>query len=541
MTKFKPGGPPRYRHQQQGLRDIIKNKGVHALLFEPGTGKTGTALDYASLLALNLNREIRVLIIAPLAALDTWTIQAETFVADGIDVWAEAVGGSIRQRAEILATRAGNPFPNSSIKPKKREHVRAAGHHKSSSLRIRCDDLYDEARLQGPGSFKRSSKLILMAVTIDSFSSRAALTPSMTVNDLLIEGVKRYAPDLIIIDESHRIKSASSNMSRSISRLNSVCPRRLILTGTIMPHSPMDVFGQWRFLNPDAFGTRMADGSVKPLTFSNFRDRYAQLGGWQGKQVVGFKRLDELQHIMAQNSTVARKSEALDLPATTDVIIPVQLSPAEKRAYSEMKKQLATLLPDGSMVAAGNKLAQMMKLRQVTSGFMNDDTGALVPIGTSKLATIKSIIQDNLADENRIVVFSYFRNEVQRLKEMLKDDDGEVLIITGDTNVEDRSKMRERFGSNEKTRLILIAQIKTMSLAVNELVTASHAIFGSLSQQRDDFVQARDRLHRLGQTKPVTFWYAMVSNSIDEVIFNSHQNRTNLEAAILAHISAPDL
>jgi hypothetical protein len=57
--------------------------------------------------------------------------------------------------------------------------------------------------------------------------------------------------------------------------------------------------------------------------------------------------------------------------------------------------------------------------------------------------------------------------------------------------------------------MILIAQTRTMSLAVNELVTASHAVFGSLSLQRDDMIQARDRLNRIGQTRPVTFWYAL--------------------------------
>ena len=82
-----------------------------------------------------------------------------------------------------------------------------------------------------------------------------------------------------------------------------------------------------------------------------------------------------------------------------------------------------------------------------------------------------------------------------------------------------------------------MAQIKTMSLAVNELVTASHAIFGSLSQQRDDYIQARDRLDRIGQTQPVTFWHVIVPGTVDEVILKSHRDRTDLENAMLRHIA----
>jgi hypothetical protein len=75
-----------------------------------------------------------------------------------------------------------------------------------------------------------------------------------------------------------------------------------------------------------------------------------------------------------------------------------------------------------------------------------------------------------------------------------------------------------------------------MNLSVNELVTASNAVFGSLPRPRDDIVQARDRLARIGQTLPTTFWFVMAPNTIDQVIFQSYKDRTNLEAAVLAHI-----
>jgi SNF2 family DNA or RNA helicase len=82
----------------------------------------------------------------------------------------------------------------------------------------------------------------------------------------------------------------------------------------------------------------------------------------------------------------------------------------------------------------------------------------------------------------------------------------------------------------------MVAQIKTMSLAVNELITASHAVFASLSYQRDDWIQAKDRLDRIGQTKPCTFWHAIAPGTVDGVILRSHRDRTNLEDAVLRHI-----
>src|SRR3546814_7696904 len=83
-----------------------------------------------------------------------------------------------------------------------------------------------------------------------------------------------FTPDLIVIDESRRIKGASSNASRTAARLTRLVPRRLILTGTVMPHSPMDVWAQWRFLEPMAFNEPSPHGGLKEMPFGKFEERY---------------------------------------------------------------------------------------------------------------------------------------------------------------------------------------------------------------------------------------------------------------------------
>src|SRR3546814_3678578 len=67
---FRPRGEARYDHQKRVLRRIIETRGVCALLCDPGTGKTACVVDYASALALKTERPIRVLVLAPLVALD---------------------------------------------------------------------------------------------------------------------------------------------------------------------------------------------------------------------------------------------------------------------------------------------------------------------------------------------------------------------------------------------------------------------------------------------------------------------------------------
>ena len=109
--------------------------------------------------------------------------------------------------------------------------------------------------------------------------------------------------DLLVLDESHRIKSPSGSTSRWVSRLAQTCGKRVALTGTPMPHSPLDVYAQFRSLDPRIFG----------WSFVQFRRRFAQMGGFQGKQVTGYQNLEQLREKMA-SITFQASRDVLDLP-----------------------------------------------------------------------------------------------------------------------------------------------------------------------------------------------------------------------------------
>lgn len=525
MTKFQPGGPPRFRHQRRGLRKLIDVGGRGALVFDPGTGKTAVALDYATLLALKSETgEARVLVVAPLAAVDTWVQQCRIFVSPQIHWWAEALGGSISERNEVMQARG----PQSKT---------PRGYRAKYALAWDSSDQIDPG--DGPDVLP-FPRLVLEVLNIDALSSRLE-RGSKTMADLVLRAVRRFSPDLLILDESHRAKSPSSNNSRLLYRISKYVDRRILLTGTVMPHSPLDVFAQWRIIDPTTFGRSRPDGSRQEATWAHFEESFAVMGGHMNKEVVAYQNLDRLQKLMGERALAASKDDVLDLPATTDTIVSVTLAGREASSYADMKKNLATQLSDGTLSLVPNRLAQMMRLRQITSGFIHDsDTGVTEDLGSAKADMIRSLVYDNLVGEQRIVVFCQFRHEIAQLAELLSsrkyEPATEVLTITGSTAPEDRVLIRKRFGSSENSRLVLLAQTRTMSLAINELVSANHAIFGSLSWQRDDLVQARDRLHRIGQTRPVTFWWVLARKSVDEVIYQSYLDRTNLEADVLAHI-----
>lgn len=488
-------GQPSFAHQIEGLRRLIQYDGVYALLWEPGTGKSKTVVDYLGWLATASTQNVRVLVCCPKAVTDSWQDQMQKFMGRGVSFTATVLGGSINDKAAQMAAARES------------------------------DDM------QGP-------HVTMMIVNLETLSSRRTVSKTNTKmhSDLLLDAVKKFNPHVLVVDESHRIKGSSANAARLLARMAKHIKRRILLTGTPMPHGPMDVWAQWQVLDAGAFAT-----NGRPWSFGRFRQKYGVLGGFAGKQVVGYQYLDDLERRMGARSMPLRKEDCMDLPPVTTIQYPVHLEPAELRAYNAIKKDMMVSLEGGATLSAPSMLIQRLRLRQATCGFLKpDDSSEVRWIGSGRLTTAMSLLEDLLATEHRIVVFAWARPEVDRLVEMInssKSLHGAVAAgITGDTPDEERLRLRQNFAKVDDTRTVLVCQWRTVSLGINEFVAASHALFLSLSQQRDDLVQGQGRLDRQGQTRPVTFWVLNAPNTVDEVIWQAHQNRTNLEDALLRHI-----
>lgn len=513
------------KHQQEGVAFLDSVDGVGALLYEPGVGKTGTTLSWIDKLAQSRpDNHIRVLVIAPLTAADTWVLQAPPFM-DSV-VKARMLQGSTASLLPKIA--AANDWTQ------------------TPDMKIGVDH---PGTLQTQVSRNLVTILSMSAGAVSSFCDDAARRTQM------LRAMRKYAPHVIVVDESHIIKSATANVSLSVYQIGQVAPHRIILTGTVNPHSPLDVYGQWRFLAPWTFSDqynepytkaphRMTEAQrkeVRPWAFGRFKSRYTVPGGYQGKGIGGYVNLPELNQRVAERSHVVLKADALDLPPVQDVDVHITLTAKERAAYDQMRDELAMELANGDLIEAPNALAKIMKLRQITAGFAKDtETKEIHVLGHSKRKAVREIVEVTLAGEKRLVVFAYFRAECELLASVLaKDKNATVELITGQTSAKERLAIRQRFGdvSGNPGRTILVAQARTMALSVNELVTAQHAVFASLSERRDDWVQARGRLDRNGQKgTSVTFWNCYVPGTVDEIMLDRHKDRGDLEKALLDHI-----
>lgn len=315
-------------------------------------------------------------------------------------------------------------------------------------------------------------------------------------------------PGTIILDEAHRIKSPGGKASRFLSRLGRVVKRRLVLTGTPAPHSPLDIYALYRFLDPSIFG----------YSFVRFRSRYAMMGGFQQHEVIGWQNLEELHEKMYSIAVRVRSEDVLDLPETMDEVLTFKLIPSAARIYRELEKNLLSEIESGTVTAA-NAMVKLLRLQQLTGGWLRaDDTDRPERLDTGKAELLKELLED-MGGQEQVVVFCRFRQDLEAVHGACKA----LSIVSAEL-----SGRRNELQIWEEWRAqVLAAQLQSGGLGI-DLSQCRYVVYYSHGFSLGDYQQSRARVHRPGQTRPVTYYHLCAENTVDTKIIKALEKREDL-------------
>lgn len=317
--------------------------------------------------------------------------------------------------------------------------------------------------------------------------------------------------DLIIADEIHREKSAGSKQSKFLFELSTHARRRLGLTGTPMSHSPLDVYGQFRFLDRGIYGTNVAA----------FQQEYAVFGGYQFKEVIGYRNLAKLEEKFKSIGIVVSDSEQ-GLPETVDITHSVKLEPATRRAYAEMEKYFITEVKEGAATAK-NAGVKLLRLHQIASGILTTGEGKKTEphrIGSEKIEAVCEVMED-LQKGEPVVIFTRFNPDTQDLTRKLG-----AYQLSGHKN--ELAEWKKKGG-------VLVAQIQAAKEGI-DLTKAAVAIFYSTGISLGDYEQCRKRLHRPPQKRMVRFIHIVASGTRDVTTLRALRARQDVIAEVLRQI-----
>ncbi|HEX2022948.1 MAG TPA: DEAD/DEAH box helicase, partial [Candidatus Thermoplasmatota archaeon] len=325
--------------------------------------------------------------------------------------------------------------------------------------------------------------------------------------EALGDAIRPEAFDLVVLDESHYVKNASSGRARLVRERLSRVPRRLVVSGTPVMNAPDEMRAQLAFLHPEEW----SDAAW-------FRRRFEEPfehGTPEVREAVLRRLRQFLDGVMLRRE----KREALpDLPPKAILWHRVQLPPEARRAYAELEADFeAYVRAEGEASLSSAKAAgRMERLKQ----------SALA----GKLPQALAFVRGLLDAGDKVVLFSRYRDA---LASVARDLEAYApAVLTGDSSPEERAEAQRRFQEDPACR-VFVGQLVAAGTALT-LVAGTHAVFLDLDWNPANHRQAMDRIHRRGQTRPVAAHFFLAEGTIDDDVAHVLDEKGRMMDALLA-------
>lgn len=345
----------------------------------------------------------------------------------------------------------------------------------------------------------------------------------------------------MVVDESHLLKNHQSNRTVNCFILGRRCEIRMILTGTPMTQSPMDLYSQFQFLSPDIIG--IGD-------YYSFKARYAEMGGFKDKAIVGYNNLDELTDLISPYSFQCTKEDCLDLPDKVYEVREIELSKEQKSMYNSVKKDKVLSIPvkGSETLIAENVLVAYTMLQQIIGGFVahsslsnekspktvRDIHTILPPSKNPKIKEIFQIIEEDRSKS--IIIWAKYKEEIKVISSEINKKYGEGSAVTffGELSRDEMEENKDKFLRGEAKYFVANAQIGGTGLTLN---VAHRVIYYSNTFKCGERMQSEDRCHRIGQTNKVTYIDLVAKGTVDEVVMRALKDKKDLSDFVLQYIN----
>lgn len=469
---------PPFAHQRVGTEALISHP-YFFLADEMGAGKTKQVIDAAQFLYLERTIK-RILVIAPAPVRGVWYDQELGELAKHLwaDVSSLVMEYHNKTRAWIWAPEAGKP----------------------------------DARLEW------------YVTNYDYIRTRAQLIRKKVVLDPVLDMI--CTPEtLLVLDESSAVKNHKAKQSKACLWIRNRCGRVVLLNGTPITNSPLDMYSQGHIMHSSITGHK---------SFYTFRAQFAIVIQTEAgfPKITGYQNIPELQRRFAPYILLRLKKDCIDLPKKlASVAVTSTLTQVTWSHYCNMRDELCVWLNEHDVSTAPQAGVKIMRLAQITSGFLGgvepsmlddpDDTtvtheGPVIYIGREKLDTFLDRL-DLLLEEDphiKIVVWTHFRPALKALMQTL-----ETAINTKRIKVP--MELGQIHGSQPKhlrdqaLRLLdprtapkcagVVGGIPSVGSMGLTLTAARHAIYLSNNFSVKTRQQSEDRLHRPTQTCDVSY------------------------------------
>ena len=331
---------------------------------------------------------------------------------------------------------------------------------------------------------------------------------------------------LMAVDESTTIKNPDAKRTKNICDLGLAARFSRILTGSPVTKSPLDLYKQCEFLQPELLGFS---------SYYAFRSRYAKLktmnfGGKSFQIVAGYKNLDELAEIIKPFSERILKKDCLDLPPKTYTKRTIQLSSEQQKLYTQMKRMAVAEMHNKTMTTS-TALVQLMRLQQITCGHFKADDGTVKQIKNNRVSELLNVLDEV---EGKAVIWCHWRHDINNVVAAISKDYGPRSVVTyyGDTTTEDRQKAIKEIQNPDSEVRFLVGTPQTGGYGIT-LTEANTMIYFSNGYDLEKRTQSEARIDRIGQTRNMTYVDIIAEKTVDEKIVKALRKKIDIASQIM--------
>ena len=308
---------------------------------------------------------------------------------------------------------------------------------------------------------------------------------------------------MIAFDEAHKAKNPDSQQGKALLSIDCKGPK-IPMSGTFVLNNPLDLYLPLKW---SGFETH---------SFYAYKQHYCTMGGFGGKEIVGYKNLDELRSMVSKVMLRRVKGDVLDLPPKVHTIEWVDAYPEQKSLYKDVRDQVRDNID--KVKVHPDPLSEMLRLRQVT-GYPGILSSAVTK--SAKMDRMEELVEEEVSVGGKAIIFSNWSEMTNVIRHKLKKYN--PAYITGEVGSVQRMEEKDRF-QNDPNCKVMIGTIGALGTGFT-LTAAQLVIFVDEPWNRGIKDQAEDRAHRIGTRGTVRIVTILTRDTVDEGVYNLVQKK----------------
>ena len=453
-----------YSHQIEGVLYGLENDNF-LLGDDQGLGKTKQIIDMA--IARKLSEGIKHCLI--ICGINSTKYN-----------WEQEVAIHSNEKAWVLGTRFTKRYPVRQIE---------------GSSQDKLDDLNNL-----PDAF-------FLVTNIEALRQMSYKQGKKTVYPLAEKIQKLYEQGeigMIAFDEAHKAKNPESQQGKALLSIEADDIPKIPMSGTFVLNNPLDLYLPLRW------------AGFEQHSFYQYKQHYCIMGGYGGKEIIGYKNLDELRALLDKVMLRRTKEDVLDLPPKVHTTEYVDMTKEQAKIYKEVKEVIKSNID--KIKVHNDPLTQMIRLRQAT-GYPGILSSTITE--SAKMDRLDELVEEIAAVGQKAIIYSQWETMTEVIRKRLKVY--KPAYITGAVKSEDRMDEVKRFQQDPECKVI-IGTIGAMGTGLT-LTAATNVIFLDEPWNRALKDQAEDRAHRIGTKGTVRVITLVCKDTIDERIMTLVQKK----------------